>query len=183
MIKPDIKHSTCTYGVPHVINHDNSPARLHVGAFTSIGGGVKIYLGMNHRVDFITTYPFGTVFEDIFGSDKNMGHPSTRGDVVIGNDVWLADGVTIMSGVTIGDGAVVACNSHVVKDVEPYSIVGGNPAKHIKYRFSKETIDSLLELKWWNLPIHIIQKIVKLLMSADVENNIEKIKEIIKREN
>jgi len=180
MIKPVIKHSTCTYGVPTVINHENSSAKLHVGAFCSIGGGVRIYLGMNHCTNFVTTYPFGNIHQDIFGSDNTLGHPATKGDVVIGNDVWIADGVTIMSGVTIGDGAVIACNSHVVKDVEPYSIVGGNPAKHIKYRFSKETIDSLMELKWWNLDIHVIQKIVKLLMSADVENNIEKIKEIIK---
>ena len=172
-------HSTCTYGVPHIINHEDSPAKLRVGAFCSFAGGIKIYLGMNHRVDFATTYPFGHIHQDVFGSEKN-GHPATRGDVTIGNDVWVADNVTIMSGVTVGDGAVIAANSHVVKDVEPYSIVGGNPAKFIKYRFSKEVIDSLLELKWWDLPIHIIQKIVPFLMSADVENNIQKIKEIIR---
>ena len=75
---------------------------------------------------------------------------TTRGDVIIGNDVWIADNVTIMSGVRIGDGAVIACNSHVVKDVEPYSIVGGNPAKFIKHRFTQEQIECLLKIKWWN---------------------------------
>jgi virginiamycin A acetyltransferase len=76
------------------------------------------------------------------------GHPGTKGNVIIGNDVWIGSNVTIMSGVTIGDGAVIANNSHVVKNVEPYTLVGGNPAKLIKYRFSKEQIEKLLKIKW-----------------------------------
>ena len=76
----------------------------------------------------------------------------TKGDIIIGNDVWLSHGVTIMSGVKIGDGAIVAANSHVVKDIEPYTICGGNPAKYIRHRFEGRIIDLLLELKWWDLP-------------------------------
>ena len=78
-----------------------------------------------------------------------MGHPSTKGDVTIGNDVWIGSNVTIMSGVTNGDGAVIANNSHVVKNVEAYSLAGGNPAKLIKYRFTPEQIEALLKIKWW----------------------------------
>ena len=89
--------------------------------------------------------------------EKVDGHPLTRGNVTIGNDVWLADNVTIMSGVTIGDGAIIANNSHVVKDVPAYSITGGNPARHIKYRFTEEQIASLLEIQWWNWEIEKIK--------------------------
>lgn len=84
-------------------------------------------MGGNHRTDWLTTYPFGHIHKDIFTNFSGVGHPATKGSVVIGNDVWIGTNVTIMSGVSIGDGAVIANNSHVVKDVLPYSIVGGNP--------------------------------------------------------
>jgi acetyltransferase-like isoleucine patch superfamily enzyme len=84
-------------------------------------------------------------------------------DVRIGNDVWIGYGATIMSGVTIGDGAVIAANSHVVKHVKPYEIVGGNPAKHIKFRFDIETIGLLLAIKWWNLPESEVNKLIPIL--------------------
>ena len=122
---------------------------LVVGNFCSISDNVNAYLGGNHRTDWVTTYPFGHVNKDKFNGFNGIGHPATKGDIIIGNDVWICANVTIMSGVTIGDGAVIANNSHVVKNVEPYSIVGGNPAKLIKYRFTQEQIEKLLEIKWW----------------------------------
>ena len=125
-----------SYGSPNVF-WNNSEAKLIIGNFCSIASNVNIYLGGNHRTDFITTYPFGTIHQNIFNSFESPGHPATKGDVIIGNDVWIASDVNIMSGVTIGDGAVIANGSHVVKNVEPYSLVGGNPAKLIKYRFTK----------------------------------------------
>lgn len=94
-----------------------------------------------------------------------MGHPSTNGDVVIGNDVWIGSGVTIMSGITIGDGAVLAANACVVKDVAPYHIVGGNPAKSIKQRFEDDVVEILLRLRWWELPLENIKNISKILSS------------------
>ena len=103
-------------------------------------------MGGEHIKEYVTTYPFGYIHQDIFKLDRKYGDKVTKGDVVIGNDVWIAENVTIMSGVNIGDGSI---SSHVVKDVLPYSIVGGNPAKFIKYRFSEEQIRSLLEIKWW----------------------------------
>jgi acetyltransferase-like isoleucine patch superfamily enzyme len=93
-------------------------AKLTVGNFCSIGNSVNIYLGGNHRTDWVTTYPFGHILQEKFDAFNGKGHPATKGDVVIGNDVWIGDNVTIMSGVTIGDGAVIANNSHVVKNVE-----------------------------------------------------------------
>ena len=125
-----------TYGTP-IIHWPNNNAKLTIGNFCSIAGNVNIYLGGNHRSDWVTTYPFGLIHTHIFNDFNGTGNPSTKGDVIIGNDVWIANNVTIMSGVTIGDGAIIANNSHVVKNVESYSLVGGNPAKLIKYRFTE----------------------------------------------
>lgn len=128
-----------TYGTPNVLWR-NDDAKLTVGKFCSIASNVNIYLGGNHRQDWVSTYPFGHINKNIFDNSDGSGHPSTKGDIVIGNDVWIGNNTTIMSGVTIGDGAVIANNSHVVKNVEPYSLVGGNPAKIIRYRFTPEQI-------------------------------------------
>lgn len=155
-----------TYGIneKYVLFRD---AKLIVGAFCSIGPLVKFVLGNNHRTDYATTYPFGHINIDVFGMPVgSSGHPATKGDIVIGNDVWIGFNVTIMSGVTIGDGAVIAANSHVVKDVEPYSITGGNPARHIKYRFSPEIITALLDLKWWDRPDKEIRAMLPVLLSS-----------------
>jgi acetyltransferase-like isoleucine patch superfamily enzyme len=159
-----------TYGIP-TIHFSDSGSNLIVGNFCQIAANVHIYLGGNHRTDFVTTYPFGHIYENIFDNFNNKGqHPATKGDVIIGNDVWIAANVTIMSGITIGDGAVIANNSHVIKDVEPYSIVGGNPAKFIKYRFSKEQIDKLLKIKWWNWDDEKINKYIYLLFNNNIDN-------------
>jgi acetyltransferase-like isoleucine patch superfamily enzyme len=163
-----------TYGTPEV-KWANPNAKLTIGNFCSIAGNVKIYLGGNHRTDWITTYPFGHINRHIFNSFNGEGHPSTKGDVIIGNDVWIGDNVTIMSGVTIGDGAIIANNSHVVKHVEPYSITGGNPAKLIKYRFTKEQIDKLLEIKWWLWDDSKINQYTPLLCSSNIDNFINAI--------
>jgi len=157
-----------TYGKPNIL-WSNDGAKLIVGNFCSIAKNVNIYLGGNHRVDWVTTYPFGHVNQNIFNKFNGEGHPTTKGDVIIGNDVWIAENVTIMSGITIGDGAVIANNSHVIKDVEPYSIVGGNPAKFIKYRFSKEQIDKLLKIKWWNWDDEKINKFTTLLCNPNID--------------
>jgi len=137
-----------------------------VGKFCSIADNIKIYLGGNHSNKRITTYPFGHIWTNVFPFPRD-GHPTSNGGVTIGNDVWVASCVTIMSGVTIGDGAVIACNSHVVKDVEPYSLHGGNPARFIKYRFSKDIIDKLLVIKWWDWDEAKINQNLHLLCSED----------------
>jgi acetyltransferase-like isoleucine patch superfamily enzyme len=158
-----------TYGKPNIY-WSNDNAKLTVGNFCSIANGVNIYLGGNHRTDWVTTYPFGHIYKDVFDKFDGTGHPTTKGDVIIGNDVWIGANATIMSGVTIGDGAVIANNSHVVKNVEPYSLVGGNPAKFIKYRFTPEQIEKLLEIKWWNWEDVKINKFTPLLCSGDIDD-------------
>ena len=180
MYSPIITHSNYTYGENNIKKYSwGNDGVLKIGAFCSIAGNCQIFLGGNHRTDYITTYPFGYIHENVFDNIKDRGHPTTKGNVIIGNDVWIAQNVTIMSGVIIGDGAVIACNSHVVENVEPYSIVGGNPARLIKYRFDKDIIQRLLTLKWWHLPVETIKKIIPLLMSNNIKDNLNKIEQII----
>jgi acetyltransferase-like isoleucine patch superfamily enzyme len=164
-----------TYGTQILHWDDHGGAKLITGKFCSIADNVHIYLGGNHSTSWITTYPFGCVYNDIFNTTDvaNLGHPFTKGDVVIGNDVWISENTTIMSGVTIGDGSIIANNSHVVKNVEPYSIVGGNPAKFIRYRFTKEQIEKLLEIKWWDWEDAKINNITHMLCSNNIDEFIK----------
>ena len=163
-----MKSGKYTYGKPNLLGENE--ANLIVGKFCSIAQNVNIYLGGNHRKDWITTYLFGHIHNHVFNSFNGIGHPATKGNVIIGNDVWIADNVTIMSGVKIGDGAIIANNSHVIKDVEPYSIVGGNPAKHIKYRFTHSQIEKLLKIKWWDWDDEKINKYIPLLCNDNIDN-------------
>jgi acetyltransferase-like isoleucine patch superfamily enzyme len=157
-----------TYGNPNIY-WGNSGAKLIIGNFCSIADNVNIYLGGNHRMDWVTTYPFGHIHTNVFNTFNGNGHPSTKGDIIIGNDVWIGSNVTIMSGVTIGDGAVIANNSHIVKDVEPYCLTGGNPAKLIKYRFTTEQIQKLLDIKWWYWDDEKINKNIHLLCNENID--------------
>ena len=157
-----------TYGSPKIL-WENDNANLVVGNFCSIAANVTIYLGGNHRSDWVSTYPFGHIHQNIFNQFNGVGHPCTKGDVIIGNDVWIGDNTTIMSGVTIGDGCVIANNSHVVKNVEPYSVIGGNPAKLIKYRFSEQQIEKLLEIAWWNWDDEKINEFSPLLCNTNID--------------
>jgi acetyltransferase-like isoleucine patch superfamily enzyme len=161
-----------TYGTPNVIC-GNKNVKLIIGNFCSIATNVNIFMCGNHRTDWVTTYPFGHIHHGPFNNFKGDGHPSSKGDVIIGNDVWIATNVTIMSGVTIGDGAVIANNSHVVKDVEPYSMVGGNPAKIIRYRFTPEQIEKLLEIKWWFWDDAKINEFTPLLCNDNIDEFIQ----------
>ena len=163
-----------TYGTENLkIFYSDSGAQLYIGNFCSIAANINIFLGGNHRTHWVTTYPFGHIHQNIFNNFNGQGHPTTKGDIIIGNDVWIAQNVTIMSGVKIGDGAIIANNSHVVKDVEPYSIVGGNPAKFIKYRFTSEQIEKLLEIKWWNWDDEKINKFTPLLCNENIDDFIK----------
>jgi acetyltransferase-like isoleucine patch superfamily enzyme len=131
-----------SYGRPKI--YGRGQVTLKIGNFCSISNGVIIFLGNEHRTDWITTYPFNAVLK---GFENFEGHPSTKGDVLIRNDVWIGMNATILSGVTIGGGAVIGANSLVAKDVEPYTIVAGNPARPIRKRFDQQTIDKL-RIKW-----------------------------------
>lgn len=154
-----------TYGVPsiHVFPHDES--RLVVGSYSSLGG--TYLLGGQHAITHVTTYPLRINWKlDGAGHD---GMPAVRGDIVIGSDVWTGYGSWILSGVTIGHGAVVATNAVVTKDVPPYAIVGGNPAKVIKYRHTEEQRAALLEIRWWDWPEEKVRAAVPYLAADDVD--------------
>ena len=156
-----------TYGKP-IIRHWGEPSTLRVGCFCSIasrGEAVTIFLGGNHRTDWITTYPFYGLWE----SAKHLeGHSVSRGDVVIGNDVWIGEGAVILSGVSLGNGAVVGASSVVTRDVPSYTIVAGNPAKAIRQRFSTEDIALLESLQWWHWKDEKIADAMPLLLSGDI---------------
>lgn len=153
-----------TYGYEHLsILQWGEGASLQIGNFCSIARDVTVFLGGDHRVDWATTFPFGHIFQEQLGGRAIVGHPATKGDVKIGNDVWIGRGVTIMSGVKIGDGAVIAANSHVVRDVAPYAIVGGNPAREIRLRFTPDLVDLLQSLAWWELPMDMIAEMAPVL--------------------
>ena len=158
-----------------IIGGHHEGTKLKIGKFCSIAEGVVVFLGANHRIDWFTTFPFGHIVETTFPKvKKESGHPSSKGDVIIGNDVWIATNAVIISGVTIGDGAVVAACSVVTKDIPPYTIVAGNPAKQIRKRFDDSVINKLLELKWWDMDESRINEISDILCSNDIEklNNI-----------
>jgi len=143
--------------------------KLIIGKFCMIASEVKFIMnGANHLTSAITSYPFA-----IFGNgwEKAMDGKSypQKGDITIGNDVWIGYNATIMAGVTIGDGAIIATNSTVVKDVEPYSIVGGNPAKEIRKRFTEDKIAKLLKIKWWNWDIERITENIQNLTENDID--------------
>lgn len=163
-----------TYGQEGITTYEwGEGAELTIGSFCSIAENCKIYLGGNHRTDWVTTFPFGHIEKELFNTFDGKGHPKTNGNVSIGNDVWIGASVTIMSGVTVGDGAVLANNSHVVKNVEPFSIVGGNPAQLIKYRFSKKQIDDLLKIGWWNWEDEEINKAIPFLCNTNIDQFID----------
>ncbi len=144
--------------------------RLVIGKFCAIARGVKFIMnGANHKTSGISTYPF-----QIFGNgwEKVMPQPGDlpyKGDTIIGNDVWIGYDVLIMAGVKIGNGAIISSRSVVVTDVPPYAVVGGNPAKAIRERFSQEIVLELEEIAWWDWPIEKISKYLAVIVSADVE--------------
>jgi acetyltransferase-like isoleucine patch superfamily enzyme len=163
-----------TYGIPTVFAGFLHPeVKLKIGRFCSIAEGVTIYLGGSHRTNLVTTYPFGA-FPDDWPKAEQLRYEDvgavSRGDVVIGNDVWIGHRASILSGVTIGDGAVIGAESVVVNDVQPYSIVAGNPARLIRKRFDEETIRKLSELKWWDWPIEKIGNNLNVICSNNVSD-------------
>ena len=157
----DIRSSSvgkCSY----ICGGSNLP-NCNIGAFCSISSGVHIQ-PWTHPITFVSTYPgfFDTCNNLPFGKGEKEFDESLICDdghfTIIGNDVWIGENVTIKGGVKIGDGAIIGMNSLVTKDVPPYAIVGGNPAKIIRYRFDEDTIHKLLEIKWWDWPLEVIKE-------------------------
>ena len=149
------------------INHD----KLKIGKFCSIACGAKfLFNSANHTVKSLSTYPFPIFFEE-WGLDvKDITSAwDNKGDIVIGNDVWIGYEAVIMSGVTIGDGAIIGTRAVVTKDVPPYTIVGGVPAKQIRKRFPEKTISELLKLKWWDWTFKKISQNMEFIKNGDLK--------------
>ncbi len=142
--------------------------KLIIGKFCMIASDVKFIMnGANHLTNALTTYPFAIFGNGWENAMTGKSYPQ-KGDINIGNDVWIGYNATIMAGVTIGDGSIIAANSTVIKNVEPYSIVGGNPAMEIKKRFTNDKIYRLLELKWWDWKIEKITRNIQNLTDNDI---------------
>jgi acetyltransferase-like isoleucine patch superfamily enzyme len=160
----DLSIGEWTYGNPEVIRWKDG-GHLTIGKFCSIAGGTHILLGGDHSSSFVSTFPFNDLWKSAISLPVSE---TTKRDVVIGNDVWIGRNSLILSGVTIGDGAIVGAAAVVAKDVPPYAIVVGNPAKVIRYRFDEETIEKLLTMAWWNWPDEKIDTALPKIMSANI---------------
>lgn len=161
----------------HVKHHfDFYGDKLIIGKFCQIAANVDFIMnGANHQMNAVSTFPF-YIFEGWEQEVPKLSDFPVKGDTTVGNDVWIGENATILPGVTLGDGAIIAANSVVGNDVGPYTIAGGNPAKVIRKRFDEELIGILEELKWWNLPIDEINKIIPILCNS----NLEEVKGVLK---
>lgn len=174
MIKSEILEvGLHTYGINNlnILQYRGSLAKVIIGKYCSLASDITIITGGIHPVDWVSTFPFRAKF-DLEGKFED-GMPYTKGDIVIGNDVWIGTGVTILSGVTIGHGAVIAAGAMIVKDVEPYALVGGTPARIIRFRFNEKQIKLLLEIKWWDWTHQRVIKNISLLSSNNISDFIK----------
>jgi virginiamycin A acetyltransferase len=149
------------------VNND----RLIIGRFCSIACGARfIFTSANHTLRSLSTYPFPIFFEE-WGLDKKQVASAwdNKGDIVIGNDVWIGYEAVILSGVHVGDGAIIGTRAVVTKDVPPYAVVGGIPAREIKKRYDDDAIRKLQQIKWWDWPFDKIQRFLPNIMSGELD--------------
>jgi len=161
-----------SYGRPKV-RFPESGQRLTIGRYCSIADRVEILLGGDHRLDWVSTYPFAAMTGLWPGADAPQDYHSSRGGVIIGHDVWLGSGCMILSGVTVGPGAVVAAHAVVTRDVPPYAVVAGNPARIVRRRFDEATTVALVEAAWWDFPHETVMRWIPLLQSGRVAELID----------
>jgi virginiamycin A acetyltransferase len=161
-----------TYGRVNVLRNKGSDAKIKIGKYCSIATNVTFITGGIHPIDWVSLFPFRINWQ--LENAYSDGMPSTNGTILIGNDVWISTGVTILSGVTIGNGAAIASNTLVTKDVPPYSVVGGGPAKILKYRFNSEQIEQLERIQWWNWSRNKIKEAIPFLSDNNIEKFINK---------
>jgi virginiamycin A acetyltransferase len=190
-VKPTIKNPNIIVGdftyiadsefESHVTHHyDFIGDKLIIGKFCQIAAGVEFVMnGANHQMNAVSTFPFYTL------EGWKMNPPAKKdlpfkGDTVIGNDVWIGQNATILPGVHIGDGAIIGANSVVGSDVEPYTIVVGNPAKAISYRFDEDLTELLLKFKWWDKPIEEINELIPILTDSDLDKVKAEIRRLMK---
>lgn len=188
-IRSSILHEYVKIDRNILVYHSNIGKASYVGAFSmifkaDIGKYCSISYGITigppeHDYKKVTTHPFiYDKFYETIAEDSLLENTKLSEEVIIGNDVWIGANVTILRGVTIGHGAVIGANALVNKDVPPYAIVAGNPAKVIKYRFSADTIEKLLDISWWNWSPEKMKVNSAFFTSADLEMSINEIKEL-----
>jgi virginiamycin A acetyltransferase len=156
-------------GAPGIVRYPGDKAPVRFGKFCSVAKGATFLPGGNHRVDWVTTSPL----HQVLGLPMEVEHPASKGPIVVGNDVWIGRDSVVLSGVTIGDGAVVAAGAIVTRDVLPYVIVAGNPARLIRHRFDDQTVAALQKIAWWDWPADVIRSRASDLLSSDIARFIE----------
>lgn len=161
-----------TYGIPEVLEFGDDTV-LRIGSYTSIAAGVRILLGGEHRTDWLTTYPFPAMIK---GLEDIKDYAPSKGDVVIGSDCWICAGAMILSGVTIGHGSIIAAGAVVTRDVAPFSVVGGNPCKFIRWRFEDDVRQLLLDAAWWDWPMDEVKALARTLSSDNLPALLEYIR-------
>ena len=189
-VKPTLKNPNIVVGdftyiadsefeshVTHLYPWNND--KLVIGKFCQIAAGVEFVMnGANHQMNAVSTFPFYT----LAGWDMKAPAPADmplKGDTIIGNDVWIGQNATILPGVHIGDGAIIGASSVVGSDVEPYTIVAGNPAQFIRKRFDEELTNLMLEWRWWDKPIEEINSLIPVLTSSDLTEVKKNVKEML----
>lgn len=189
-IKPTIKNKNIIVGdfsyiadsdfESHVTHHyDWNNDKLIIGKFCQIASGVEFVMnGANHQMNAVSTFPFYTL-EGWKQTPPTRNDLPIKGDTIIGNDVWIGQNATILPGVRIGDGAIIGANSIVGSNVEPYTIVVGNPAKALRKRFDEELIDIMEKLKWWDKSIEEINNLIPLLTNSNLEYVKEQLKKLL----
>ena len=172
-------HGRFTYGLDSVeVFTWDQTTRLRVGSFNSIAGGVTAILGGNHRTDWLTTFPFGHIFQQIFPEGQQYGargHPASKGDILVANDVWIGHGSTLLSGSSLENGAVLAAQSVLTNPTEPYGVYAGAPARLVRKRFDEGTIAALLELAWWDWPVVHIRSVIPILQQPLTPRSLERL--------
>ena len=189
-VKPSVKNPNIIVGdftyfadkdfEKHVTHHyDFIGDKLIIGEFCQIAAGVEFIMnGANHQMNAVSTYPF-YIFGTWEQSAPNKTDLHLKGDTIIGNDVWIGQNVTILPGVHIGDGVIIGANSVVGNNVEPYTIIAGNPAKEIRKRFDPELIEIMEKLKWWDKSIEEINSLIPILTCSDLNKVKDELKKII----
>ncbi len=189
-IKPTIKNKNIIVGdfsyiadsdfESHVTHHyEWNNDKLNIGKFCQIASGVEFVMnGANHQMNAVSTFPFYTL-EGWKQTPPTRNDLPIKGDTIIGNDVWIGQNATILPGVHIGDGAIIGANSIVGSNVEPYTIVVGNPAKALRKRFDEELIDIMEKLKWWDKSIEEINNLIPLLTNSNLEYVKEQLKKLL----
>jgi acetyltransferase-like isoleucine patch superfamily enzyme len=158
---------TLSYSLPTVRHFIHDETKLTIGDYCSLHPDATVFLGGRHSLTAVTTYPHRILWR-MDGAGKD-GFPTPTGDSFIGSDVWLCPGALVVSGVRIGHGAIIGAGAVVTKDVPDYAVVGGNPARVIRFRFSEEQIKALLEIQWWDWPEEDVRRSVPLLAGSDID--------------